>query len=965
MGGRLALVIGSECAALPELGFVHGLAEELYARLTATGEWTAAVQREGPVIDPNAGELADAIGNAFDNACERQASLLVAFIGHGISTGAEDFYLLAHDSPALPDSRTAVHLTQAIRERLNRSPLDGLVVLIDACEAAQGVRGAARRWTDLLAGSAGRVELLVASDDGSAYDGCFTKTMLATFDEGLALRGENLLPSDLVDPIASSCVRQRPQYLSYAMGSESAAAGGDPGLWLVPNMARRRDALTGRPAAGFVDHLTRNLHLTGAIRERLTAIIESGGHRLRAIVGPPAAGKSTLLAMLIRPTIVDSLPIASEYVTAAVFLTVNSSADSVADELSAQLSTRLSGFAAAAHEAWQFALRQGPKPEVFDLLVSRPLAHTATPGSRVVIVFDGLDQPEEGHREPLIDVIANLTSDPRLAHVRVVVSIRAGTGVEDVPALAHMHRITLPEPSAQDIADILRSATNAKPGRYHNKAWIRWIDSLLAETPSEVISRSHAVAGGWLLARLLIEVDSTVTRAAVDAGIGLQTLVVRRVDDAIASAEPALRDAVGPLLGLLVAAETGPVLPIELMAAAMTCLGATLTIAQIRDLVAGLGVLVSRSRPGTAAEELGVAHGVLLPVLSRKMRSLGTELDAAHRAILTAITTDPTPRAVRYAHAAAVRHFLATGDASGAVTYLESTSDSTALGSRKTWATWLPSWRTAVGDEHPATLAARYNLAFWQVENHGSAKQLAQSWRRLTIERAEYGQPLRPPPSPLEEDSDLSAIAEDVERLLHDQIRVSGTDHPRTLATRRLLAECRGKLGHPATAATDLEQVLADQLRVLGADHLDTLATRRALSHCWGAAGLPARATLELAQLLDDRHRVLGDDDEEADRIRCEMLVWQYRGGDVDGVIAVLTQLRTDPSVPINPSPERDSTQVTWLDHFMGRSSEPADAFQQIENILTNNYHLLSSDTISGIFAARYRLLPPPDIEDR
>ncbi|AFU03350.1 Nephrocystin-3 [Nocardia brasiliensis] len=961
MGGRLALVIGSECAALPELGFVHGLAEELYARLTGTGGWTAAVQRDGPVIDPSAGGLADAIGAAFDNAGERQASLLVAFIGHGISTGAEDFYLLAHDSPAQPDSRTAVHLTQAIRERLNRSALDGLVVLIDACEADQGVQGAARRWTDLLARSAGRVELLVASDDAPAYNGCFTKTMLATFDEGLALRGENLLPSDLVDPIAANCVRQRPQHLSYTMGNQSAESGGDPGLWLVPNTARRRDALTGRPAAGFVDHLTRNLQLTGVIRERLTAIIESGGHRLRAVVGPPAAGKSTLMALLIRPTIVDSLPIAPEYVTAAIFLTMNSSVDSVADELSAQLRTRLAGFAAAAHEASKLAMRQGPKPDVFDLLVSRPLAHTAAPGRRVVIVFDGLDQPEEGHREPLIDAIANLTGDQQFAHVRVVVSIRAGTGVEDVPALAHMHRITLPEPSARDIADILRRETRAKPDRYHNEVWIRWIDALLAETPSEVLSSAHAVAGGWLLARLLIEVDATITPAAVDAGIGLETLVVQRVADAIAAADPALRDAVGPLLGLLVAAETGPVLPIELLAAAMTCLGATLTIAQIRDLVAGLGVLVSRSRPGTAAEELGVTHGVLLPVLSREMRSLGTELDAAHRAILTAITANSTPRTVQYAHAAAVRHFLATGDASGAVSYLESTSGSNALLSRNTWATWLPSWRTAVGDEHPATLAARYNLAFWQAENHGIAKQLAQRRRR----RPDYDQPLRPLPRAIEEDSDLSAIAAEVEQLLHDQIRVSGADHPLTLATRRLHAECRGRLGHRADAATDLEQVLADQLRILGADHLDTLETRRALSRCWGVAGFPARATRELAELLDDRRRVLGDDDDEARRIRCEMLVWLYRSGDVDGVIEVLAQLRTDPSVPINPARARDTPQLTWLDHLMGGSSEPADAFQQIENILANNSRLLGSETISGIFAARYLLLPPPDIEDR
>ena len=46
------------------------------------------------------------------------------------------------------------------------------------------MEGAATRWTEVLAGNRGRMEVLVASGNGSAYDGCFTKTILSTFQTG-------------------------------------------------------------------------------------------------------------------------------------------------------------------------------------------------------------------------------------------------------------------------------------------------------------------------------------------------------------------------------------------------------------------------------------------------------------------------------------------------------------------------------------------------------------------------------------------------------------------------------------------------------------------------------------------------------------------------------------------------------------------------------------------------------------
>ena len=128
MGERRILVIGSQCERLQRLSFLPGLAEELYAVLTdpERGSCVPAIGDHGLLLDPSVEEAHNALEAAFERASKDEATLLLAFIGHGqFAEGDEDFYFLPRDASHPPTSRKALHLVQVIREclQLGRRPL--------------------------------------------------------------------------------------------------------------------------------------------------------------------------------------------------------------------------------------------------------------------------------------------------------------------------------------------------------------------------------------------------------------------------------------------------------------------------------------------------------------------------------------------------------------------------------------------------------------------------------------------------------------------------------------------------------------------------------------------------------------------------------------------------------------------------------------------------------------------------
>ncbi|MGV9720639.1 tetratricopeptide repeat protein [Nocardia beijingensis] len=863
MAERLALVVASECAAFPRLGFTGQLAAELYTAFTTVGHWRPI--GDGPVLDPTVAEFKRRVKAAFRRADELKATLLIAFIGHGFTANDEDFYLLATDSALPLDSDSGFHLVNVVAEQLgNTRALDGLIVLVDACEAGTGALGASNRWVRMLEKAAGRMELLVASDDGNAYDGCFSRTLLRTFDHGLPGSGTNLLCADLTPELNDACRQQTARHLSF---NGTQVRRGDQGLWLAPNRSRSRDAVTGRPAAGLVDHLVRSVSLTANVQETLAEIVEASGDRLLALIGPAGAGKSTLMSLLIRPGLVETLgSLTAEFITAAVFLDVTSTMESVLVELCAQLGARFDGEFAAARGQVQAELTDRERFSAFELEIVRPLHRIRKAGRRIRILIDGLDQPEEGCRSGVIAAVAALTTDERLGHVRVIVGVRSGTDVVDHPDIAHARRVHLHSPTAREVLAELAVTEGGIPGG---------LDPTLRELPDDV-------RGGWLIPRLITEMDR---RDPSLGGADLNALVALRFHTT--HRRPAHEDLALPVGALLAAVGVGPTAPLPLVHAALQRLGWPVALPRLRDVVVDLGVLVARGHPGQDNERVGLSHTAFTdPLREVVCARWPTALFDAHSALTAAFDTVAGPDIDAYAHTAAPRHYLASGNSSRAVTFLDAAdARRRPIDNRASWANWLVAFRDALAPDHPDLLTARARLARWT---------------------GEAGEPFTARAM-------FAALVEDCAVMF-------GRDHPLTLLPRVQLANWHVQTGGAERAVTmltellDLEQDEREKLRiradlgfstgqagdiigardqytaflpalerVLGATHPDVLRSRDQYARWIGEAGDPQRARRELLELVPICEHVLGPEHTDTMWAKNNLAKWTAACGDPGG----------------------------------------------------------------------------------
>ncbi|MBL7496983.1 tetratricopeptide repeat protein [Frankia sp. CNm7] len=244
----------------------------------------------------------------------------------------------------------------------------------------------------------------------------------------------------------------------------------------------------------------------------------------------------------------------------------------------------------------------------------------------------------------------------------------------------------------------------------------------------------------------------------------------------------------------------------------------------------------------------------------------------------------------------------------------------------------IPDFVRVLGPDHPNTLVAQGNLA----SSQGRAGDAASAATALEESIPDFVRVLGPDDRSTlvhraklawwqAHAGDAAGAATALEELIPDFVRVLGPDHPDTLAVRHQMAHCRGHAGDPAGAAATLKELLAESLQALGPDHPTTLATWRYLARWQGEAGDPAGAIATLQELLAESLRVLGLDDPATQRVRYEMANWQGRAGDPAGAAAIVQGLLADQLRVLGPDHPDTLTSQNALAWWQERARPPGN----------------------------------------
>ncbi|WP_328611680.1 tetratricopeptide repeat protein [Amycolatopsis sp. NBC_00345] len=792
MPGRLLLVIGSNWGDRPALSFLPQEARKLYASMLAPqpGQCEPALPspKSSLLLDPSLSQLDKAIEDAFAEAAAREATLFLAFTGHGMTSG-DDYYLLAADSPEDPDSRSAYLLGQRVKELFRRHPaIDGLVLLLDTCESGRAAEAAGQQWIEVLNRSERRFELLTAAGDGPAFGGCFAKSLAYLISHGSLDGPERLGCADVRDPVNDLCTRQQARHISF---TGTGITAGDPTLWLARNVASasRREALDGSVWSDTAATAARAFQPTASYRELLD-LLASGSNV--AVIGTAGLGKSAVLAALAMPS---NGPRAHAVWLGHTAETV----EQITDELAGQLSRTVEEFAPAADDArnnmtdleWKSA-------DAVERLLTRPLQRLDEP---VLIVLDSTD-PD------VLDRVARPLA--RLPRVQVVAS-------------------------AYDPADLgdgftaleLQPATRLDVARYAAR---RGLDA-------GTVDQLHRGTGGnWLMIALRVEQKAGPRVAAPPSGAaGFHAAAIERAF----GRAPQEHHEAAATLAVLAAAGAGPVMPATVLQRAVVRLGGTRSLPRLHDVLARLDALVGRGQTATGGEFYGLRYDTVAKFVWDQSFG-GITREGAHAAVADAIeevapvaehrADDPLHA---YAGRAEAENLWQAGryeEAYACLVLRESLINAEAVAS---WAGWTKRISRQLGDTHPLSFraAGRHARALGET---GEPARAAEILRELAADsRASLGPDDR---STLEledhaaywthSNGDIPAARAAYTDLAGRCTALLGEDDPQTLMAHHHLALVTAK-DHDVTRAIELwRRVLASRERVLGEQHLDTLRTR-------------------------------------------------------------------------------------------------------------------------------------------
>ncbi|MBD0736681.1 hypothetical protein BGM09_26565 [Streptomyces sp. CBMA29] len=259
-----------------------------------------------------------------------------------------------------------------------------------------------------------------------------------------------------------------------------------------------------------------------------------------------------------------------------------------------------------------------------------------------------------------------------------------------------------------------------------------------------------------------------------------------------------------------------------------------------------------------------------------------------------------------------------------------------------------------LGADHPDTLAARHDLAYWRGAA-GDAQGAISAFRELFADRLRVLGPDHPHTlttrgniaywsGEAEYADGAEGAATALEELLADRLRVLGPDHPDTLSTRHNMARLRGRAGETAEAAEGLRELLVDMVRVLGPDHPDTLTTRHDLAYWQGRAGDAEGAARAFEELLADAARVLGPDHPDTLTTRHNIARLHGRAGDVSGAARAFEELLADRLRVLGPDHPHTLTTRHNVARLRGRAGDAAGAARAFEELLADMERVLGPE---------------------
>ncbi|MFF0460375.1 tetratricopeptide repeat protein [Streptomyces mexicanus] len=892
---RRALVIASHWDALevkPEdrLDLLETRAAELRHLLLdpARGACKPAFG-DGLLIDPpTVEEMTDALTEAFEEASDAGACLVLGFLGHGHASREGEFLFPVRSSPKAPGPETALDLPGRLGSlALDNGGVRELMVVLDACLSGEGLLTAAKDWFRPAMTAGRRVALLTSSDLQVSFGLQFSTALNTLVRQGDVRLDTLLTTSGIRGALAHRLTLQTPQSTSFDGGGSRPL---DPygTSWLAHNVAydARFSVLAASDGGVLLEALQRFQPPAGLVRFARTV----RRHRLVAVVGAMGTGKTTLATALCRAELLPE-PEAEETPLVCAVVQLNDAlwgSGTSVQLITDQLNTHLPGFS----EARTRYLEEVPPAERVPLPstvadIAGPLT-LMEPRDPVRVVVDGLDQVYPANRRRLIEELTALGAAAP-DWFGVVTTVREGVRLP-----GDWHCEPVPPPGELQVRGYL--AARQVP----------------ADVQREIVAQ---VAGNWEMTRLLAQYGPLTQGGPVSFATAL-TAKLGPLRSAVPGGNAHWLDLV---LTVVAASGPGVTLPRTLLARSVSELGGPgdeESLEHVLDVLPGL--VVRRPHESGTEQLVGFHHASMVEYMAHR-----TDVVSAHLSLVDALESiapmdqhTPEDPVHAYAEQAEPEHLWQAAQRrpelyERLLESLERRAAPEATVNRDRWASWA--LRLAEpgrpGPDSPVTLRARERTAYWthKAGAYGHARQLYQE-------------------------------------LLEDQRRLFSDDDPRVLETRGRIAYAAGEEGNFAEAIELHRAVLADQVRVFGADDPRTLKTRHHIAY-WTGRGGNMREVLRLHEdLLEDQLRVLSPTDEAVLESRHYIAYWHGMLGRYDVALALHDELLRDRIAVFGEDHEQVVFSRMNICKFLGESGRRQEALDAYLALLPDVRRLRGED---------------------